>query len=249
MNEVLRDEPNIREEDKPTGSQSPSWIGLLSVCGIAILLATIVISTVSPVFPRESLPPLEPDSQRELIDQHRAATIRFRAKNYAAEFGVIGLLLGMGLGFTTSSAHRIRSVFVGGVSGFGSGAVAGFFIGTLASREMLNSDETGLVYATFLHFGVWASMVGMITLATFGSNASWKMALHRMANAVVACGFVALGYVVAASYIFVGSNLMLLIPVTIMQRIVWALVCATVLGLSLVAVWKDKPARPVASNG
>ncbi len=219
--------------NEPSKAWSPALPLSVLACVVGSLIGMVIVHGIEPLFAYADLPELGIAPKPELVQQHLAATYDFWSKNFAVDFAIIGLCLGAALGCVADRARRANSMVLGAILGAIGGAVASYIVGRFIAEAIIQSADQSLVQSTIFHFAVWSAMLAP-ALGVIGY-------LHRGIAAApsFALGGVGLGVLVAVvhnlvfSVAFSKANLLMIMPASLTERIVWAVVCGSVVGLGL----------------
>lgn len=219
--------------ESPARAWSPGLGASIAACVVGGLVGAGVIHAIAPVFPYADLPELGIAPPPELVAKHRDATLAFWSQNFAIDFAILGLCLGAAVGCVADRNRRVAAIVLGAVCGSIGGAIASFVLGRFIALAIIQSADQSLVQSTIFHFIAWSAMLAP-ALAAIGF-------LHRgiIAAPSFALGGIGLGVLAAVTYnlafsvAFSQANLLMLVPVSLTERIVWGAVCAAAVGLGL----------------
>ncbi len=230
--------------NEPSTAWSPALSLSVLVCVVGSLLGMAIVHGIEPLFAYADLPELGIAPKPELVQQHLAATYAFWSKNFAVDFAIIGLCLGAALGCVADRPRRATSIVWGAISGAIGGAVASYIVGRFIAEAIIQSADQSLVQSAIFHFAVWSAMLapalGVIGYLHRGIAASPSFAL----GGVGLCVLVAVVHNLVFSVVFSQANLLMILPASLTERIDWAVVCASVVGLGL-----SLASRPTSAVG
>lgn len=214
-------------------SWDPGFLWVLLACIIGGFLGGTVVYKLHPLFAYAELPEMGLNASAEVIQQHRDAAFEYHSRNYGAELGIIGLILGLTFGAFAGGNRRLLSAFSGGFAGSLLGAGLGFVGGLyIAKTQLVNAEQT-LSESLGLQAIVWglvlAGIVWSVAAANIGAICAAKYGLVGLL-----AGFsVAVTHFVVSSYKFPASNPLFLVPERSSERIYWLVAFPIVCGLIL----------------
>lgn len=231
---------------------APSLGASLLACILGVGVATLLIHGIDPYFKFADLPELGISPSAELVLKHNAAQHAFYSQNLSLDLAVLGLCLGLAVGIITSTQRRIVAGLAGGVAGLVGGALAGYFVGIQVAQAVIISADQSLVQSTLLHFAAWAGILALLMLAVGSVHSGFRSSLDQLLIGLLLAFIVACAFNVLSSAVLTGSNLLMVIPQSLTERLVWLGITSTVLGLSLYFFLKPKPSPsapvPAAAN-
>jgi hypothetical protein len=191
------------------------------------------IALWDPIFPMASLaePSLSPTPEEVQI--HLQAAIDYRTRNYAAEFALLAACLGGALGFLTTPRRRGPSALGGALAGAPVGGLAGYISGYQLALTLAASGNQSLVQSTIFHFAVWAPILVAVLVGIALIQGPFRQAYAYLLAGLVAALIAATTYGLVGSIFFPRSNLLLLVPESLMERIVWIVSYAVSAGFGL----------------
>ncbi len=210
---------------------NPGFVLMLLACVIGGLVGGFVVHQMHPFFAYKQLPPLELGSPPELVQEHHDAAFAYRTRNYAVEFAIIGLALGLAIGACSRGPRWLLCIFSGGCIGTLCGLGLGFASGLYITQNLLVNAQQTLQTSMGLQTVVWgvllANIVGVVAFLQVGMIEAIKY------------WFVGLlaGFVVAAtqfatsSLMFPSSNPMFLVPEQASERVYWLAIFPIAAGL------------------
>lgn len=223
---------------------TPALIGSL----IAATIGLSILAFTFPFFAMASLPDLGLSPSAELLQRYMAAQLDYRLQNYTVAFAIWGAVLGVCIGLATLSNKRTLAAILSGVAGSVGGAVAAYFTSGAVGRAIETSANQSLLQSGSLHFAVWGAIgagIGLaIGLVHKGSVASISGGLVGMLAGL----FVAAIWNVLGSIAFSNSNLILLLPEPMVERIVWGCAGSVVLALGISMGLKPAAEKPSAEK-
>jgi hypothetical protein len=162
-----------------------------------------------------------------------AATNAYWTRNTSFQFVVMGLCIGATLGVVCSFKRRGIAAIAGGTGGAIGGLVSGYAVGLSIAQSALTSADQSLVLSAGAHFAVWAGVLSLSVLAIGISQEGFRRAaIFLIAGLVSAMGISAL-YILSGSIMFMNSNLLMVFPATLTERLVWVAICTLSGGLIL----------------
>lgn len=221
-----------------TLSSTAAWKPSLSISIAAALVggaaALAAIHWLYPVFPRASLGELSLSPTEEEIRIHLEAAIKFRSRNSAVAFGLLGVCLGLAFGWFTTLRRKVASALSGALAGAAVGVLAGYAAGYFLARILAASENQSLVQSTLLHFSVWGPLLVAVWvgIATIQSGQIGRTLPHALTGLLAALVAVTV-YGLIGSILFPTTNLLLLIPETFAERCAWMVSCASLAGVGL----------------
>ncbi len=202
-------------------SWHPGFVLIWLACIIGGFLGGAVVYKIHPLFAYTDLPEMGLDASAELIQQHREAVFEFRSRNYAADLGIIGLVLGLSFGAFAGGKRRLLAALTGGLVGSLLGATLGFLGGLyVASTIWVNAEQT-LQASLGLQAIVWGLVLAGIVWAVAAANVGAFAAIKYGAVGLVAGFFVAVAQFVISTYNFPASNPLFLVPERSSEQLYW----------------------------
>jgi amino acid transporter len=206
---------------------------ILFACIIGGFIGGAVVFKIHPLFAYTDLPEMGLDASAEIVQQHRDAEFEFRSRNYCADLGIIGLILGLSFGAFAGGAHRLRAVFAGGLAGTLLGAGQGFLGGLYVARTTLQNAQQTLHESLGLQAIVWGLVLAGIVWAVAASNVGALSAIQYSFVGLMAGFTVAVTQFVVSSFKFPASNPLFLVPERSSEQIYWLIAFPIVSGLIL----------------
>ena len=122
---------------------------------------------------------------------------------------------------------------LGGLFGAIGGGIACYVLGRFIAQAVLQSADQSLVQSTIYHFIAWSSILapalGVIGFLHRGLSSAPSFALGGVGLGLLA----SVTYNLVFSVAFSQANLLMLLPVSLTERIVWAVACAAAVGVGL----------------
>jgi hypothetical protein len=238
--------PSEINPDQPA-SQTASYRGFVSVllmCVAGAFLGGFTVHMLHPIFAYEQLPNLELGSPPALVKRHHDAALAYRTRNYAAEFAIIGLALGVSIGACSRGSRFLLCAIGGGFVGALSGAGLGFVAGSYITKTLLVNAEQTLQSSMGLQTLVWGGVLANITWLVAALNLGVIRALKYWPLGLLAGFVVAVLQFVISSLLFPNSNPMFLVPEETSERAYWLAAYPLAAGLVMaVGLYKLRPQR------
>ncbi|MBU6173336.1 MAG: hypothetical protein KGQ60_06000 [Planctomycetes bacterium] len=232
--------PNLSPSGEPSTAPErnrnewhPTTFTCFAACLTGCLLGTILIHAVDPFFDLQYTKELGISPPPEEIQKYRSAIQQYWVNNYTLDFAMLGGALGMCIGFISTLSRRIPSTAAGCIAGVLLGACsANISSGFVVQAILANSDQS-LLLAVGLQGSIWGSVFGAIVFAVASIQSDIKSAANGLCFGM-AFGFLSvIGYLIIFSFAFTGADLTHLIPMTFLERIVWAMIESVILGIGL----------------
>jgi hypothetical protein len=212
---------------------SPGLLQILSGSVLGSVIGLAIVHCFDPMFKMTELPELGINPSPELVQRLKAATYAYWSFNCASAFAVIGLSIGVAIGVTSTAKRRVTSAAAGGTGGALGGLVSGYAVGLFVAQSALTSADQSLVQSAGAHFAVWAATLSLAIVAIgVVQDGPRRAASFLLAGIVTSIGISA-AYNLAASIMFMNSNLLHVFPASLTERLVWTAICSVVGGLLL----------------
>lgn len=226
--------PNSNDGSSPNAiCWYPNALGSCVACTLGTVISGFLIHFLDPFFPFAQLPELGISPSSELVQKHVSAQRAFWSSNYAFDFALIGLCVGVSLGLITTKQRRIAAGSAGALGGLLGGLLAGYFLGFAVAKNILESVDQSLVRSTAYHSAAWAAMlVGLVFAIALVQNGIGR-ALNALPVGLLVGLVVASVYNIVSSVCFSAGNLSQLIPSSIVEQVFWVAVCSITSGLGL----------------
>jgi len=225
----------------------PGWITLLGGL-LAGLLGFFIVNAAHPIFPFEDLPELGMSPAPELVSRYHAAEYAFRSNNAAVDCGVLGGCLGLLLGLVAVK-RRVTGALLTGLVGLVAGSIVGYAIGPFVAHGLITSSPQTLTQSALIHCTIWgvigAGVGGAVGILHRPSRFT-SLLVSGLAGGVVG----AILFNVAAPLVSPTSNLSIVTPTTMVERILWIVPATLAISLFVgLGLRESKSPKLKNSNG
>lgn len=239
--------PSSQADNAALPSTTPKVNGWLTIVAamLAGLAAALVIGQLGNVFkmsPDFDNIPLTPSP--EYMARYNAAMSEYQSRNYAVHFTIIGAVLGLGIGAVGTVKNRVQALIASSIGGAMAGVVGGLLLGTAASYSVqVNRGEAinawgvpiePIVQTTAMQCFVW-------TMLGIGIGCGWtatvwgrKYIPKGIEGGLIGGLLAGVVHCIVASIFFTNSSGFTFVPESLIERIVWATLCSTCIGLGLI---------------
>jgi uncharacterized membrane protein YeaQ/YmgE (transglycosylase-associated protein family) len=224
----------------------PSVIATLLAGLIGGAAGLLLLNGLHPVFPLADLPELGPYPSKELIEKYSVAEYAFRSRNGATDCGILGGCLGLFFGLLTAGNYRVKAMISSALAGVLAGAIGGYVVGLMVAASIVSSAEQSLLQSTTYHAMIWAP-IGAAISGAIALLHSPRQLLPALLAGLVGGIVGSIAYNVLASILYPLSNLSIITPDTLMERLVWIGSGVLGLGACLLFGLRSAPARPQAT--
>ncbi len=223
------------------GNKSWSIPWLLTLTMLAGMLSALIIQAIDPVFQMPSdIGPWPFQPSQEYLDRYYAASSWMISRNYAVYFSVLGAFVGLTLGTVGSKHIRFVSIIGAASGGAGLGGIGGYLVGLMTSALLQHGGEPinllgvsvePIVQTAGLQCLAW-SFVGL-GIGVGWSAGQWRSGTIAQVIGSGLIGGIAAGlvYTLISAIVFSDSNAVMIVPRTVMERILWSCACSACVGV------------------
>lgn len=239
--------PSSQADNAALPSNAPKrngWLTLVAaiLAGVAGALAIGQIGNVFKMSPDFDNIPLTPSP--EYMARYNAAMSEYQSRNYAVHFTIIGSLLGLAIGAVGAVKNRGQTLIASTIGGAMAGVVGGLLLGTAAAYSVqVNRGEAinawgvtiePIVQTTAMQCFVW-------TMLGIGIGCGWTATVWGLRcipkgieGGLIGGLLAGMVHCIVASIFFSNSSGFTFVPENLIERIVWATLCCTCVGLGLI---------------